>query len=153
MARQHITVGAFLEIDLGNGYYAYARILERVSYAFYDLHSSNKVTDLNSIASKPILFIVAVYRSAVNSGRWVKIGKKPLEKWFEVLPNQFVQDALHPERYSLYNPNSGVMTETDRENCIGLERAAVWEDVHVESRLKDHYANKPNIWVGQLRLT
>jgi hypothetical protein len=70
-----------------------------------------------------------------------------------VLPNQFVQDALHPERYSLYDPNTGVMKEADRKNCVGLERAAVWEAEHVESRLKDHYANKPNILVKRLSLT
>lgn len=153
MAKQHVTAGAFLEIDLGDGHYAYARILEKASYAFYDLHSSNKITDLNLIARKPILFIIAVYNTAVNSGRWVKIGKKPLEKWLEILPNQFVQDALHPDRYSLYDPNNGAVIEADRENCVGLERAAVWEAQHVESRIKDHYADKPNSWVEQLRLT
>jgi hypothetical protein len=78
VARQHITAGSFLEIDLEDGNYAYARILGKASYAFYDLHSSSEITDLDLIASKPILLIVAVYNSPVNSGRWVKIGKKPL---------------------------------------------------------------------------
>lgn len=145
MARQHITAGAFLEIDIENGCYIYAQLLEKASYAFYDLHSSNKITDVDLIASKPVVFIVAFYNSAANLGRWVKIGKKSLEERFDVLPNQFVQDALHPERYSLYDSNSGVMAETDRENCVGLEQAVVREAEHVQSRVKDQYVDKTNI--------
>ena len=153
MARQRITPGAFLELEIERAYYTYARILENASYAFYDLRSQIKVADLELIASRPVLFIVAVYDSAVNSGRWIKVGKIPLEEHFKVLPNKFIQDGLDPNRYNLYNPNTGEITETSRDNCIGLERAAIWEPEHVESRIKDYYDGISNVWVEQLRLT
>ena len=37
------------------------------------------------------------------------------------------------------------------EECVGLERAAVWEPEHVEDRLRDHFAGRSNRWVESLK--
>ena len=35
--------------------------------------------------------------------------------------------------------------------CAGLERAAVWSASHVEDRLRDYRAGRPNTWVRPLK--
>lgn len=152
MKKQRLTIGAFLSIQLSTNQYAYARILDNAAFAIYDFITQEVNTDLHSIANKPVLFIVSVYDYAVTSGRWKKLGKLQLEDSFRTLPMKFIQDALLPDRYSLYNPNTGDIKDVNKDECIGLERAAVWEPEHVESRISDYYAGKPNIWVDQLRL-
>ncbi len=149
MKRQRRTVGAVVEIDLEDGFYSYARILDFASFAFYDIRSPDKRTDINHIVSYPILFIVAVYNDVITRGRWLKIGSIPLEEQLRVLPMQFVQDALHPSRFSFYNPNTGQMTPANKEHCKGLERTAVWDAHHIEDRIRDHYAERPCVWLKE----
>ena len=76
--RQQRTVGAFVKIQLDEKYHTYARILGEASFAFYDIRTTEDNKDLKKIASRPILFIVAVYDDAITRGRWIKVGKLPL---------------------------------------------------------------------------
>jgi len=149
MARQRRTIGAVVEIDLGDGYYSYARILDYAGFAFYDIHSSQRIGNIEHITGKPILFILAVYNDVVTSGHWVKIGSEPLHPLLKLLPLQFIQDALRPERFKLYYPNSGTIISASKEDCKGLERCAVWDANHVEERLRDHFAGRPCKWLKE----
>lgn len=135
-----------------NGYHTYGRILENGCYAFYDGLERKEINDLQDLAKRKILFIIAVYNSAINSGRWIKIGKLPLDDELKNLPLNFIKDALDPEYFKIYNPNTGIIRPAEKMECSGLECAAVWEAEHVEERILDHYAGKPNKWVESLKL-
>ena len=65
---------------------------------------------------------------------------------------KFIQDSLNPSKFESYNPNTGEITPSTKEECIGLERAAVWEAEHVESRITDFFNSRENVWVKQLEL-
>ena len=137
-------MGSVLKIDLGGGYHGYGRILEKASYAFYDIRTTDEL-QISEIISHRILFIVAVYNYAVNSGRWLKIGKPiNLESNLLVLPNKYIQDVINPKEFSIYEPNSGVISSAKKEDCIGLEVAAVWEAEHVEERLRNYFDGVSN---------
>lgn len=138
------TVGAIIELDLADGHYAYGRILADASFGFYDLYTVERVRDLEQIITRPILFIVAVNNGAVNAGRWVKIGKRPLPAALQQLPLKFIQDPLNLDRFELYDPLTGSITPALKEECAGLERCAVWDPSHVEERLRDYHAGRPN---------
>ena len=105
---------------------------------------------LADLIARPILFIIAVYNDAVARGRWVKIGRIPLEPALQQLPLQFIQDALNETTFSLYD--NVTIRPAIQADCIGLERAAVWEPEHVEPRIADFYRGEANVWVEQLRL-
>lgn len=150
MKKQRRTIGAMVEIDLKNGNYCYAQILND-GLVFFDLKTTKRLTNLDVLLECPVLFFLSVYRDVISQGRWLKVGKLPIRKEFEVLPMKFIQDNLNPDRFELYNPNTGDITKTTKDKIIGLERAAVWEADHVEDRLRDHYEGKLNVWLEQLK--
>ena len=152
MKKQQRTVGSILEVDLCDGTFVYAQILEKASFAFFDYRVKSRLSNFDILTTKGILFILSVYKNAVTDGRWLKVGKIPIVKELQVLPMQFIQDALNPIMFSLYNPNTGEITDTTKDKVLGLEAAAVWEAEHVESRVKDYYNATTNIWVEQLKI-
>ena len=147
--KQQRTVGAIVKVPLEKGFYSYARILHGTSFAFYDIHSKEEITDFANIVSSPILFIISVSNYAVTDGRWLKIGKLPLEKNFEVLPPRYVQDLLSPDKYKIIYSN-GTVKQATKNECDGLERFAVWQPLHVEERLADHFASRKNRHLEQM---
>ena len=151
MKRQQRTVGAVVRIDLGNGQFSFARILDKANYAFYDVITRDKDTGINAILDRPILFILSVYNDVVTKGLWEKVGYAPLENALKILPKKYIQDK-HTGKVELYDTNTGIITPSSLDQVAGLECAAVWESNHVEERIRDHYANRPNVWVAQLSI-
>ena len=152
MKRQRRTPGSIVKIDLKNGYYNYAQIVEN-GIAFFDIYTKNsELEDLSILLEKPVLFILEVYRDVISTGLWLKVGKLPIREDLKILPMQCIQDALDETQFELYNPNTGEVTKATREECEGLETCAVWEAYHVESRLRDHYNGVPNDIVEALKI-
>jgi hypothetical protein len=78
---------------------------------------------------------------------------KPLE-----LPEAYMrpvkfykQDGLHRERLSI-KWSDGTEIPTDLAGIEGLEKAAIWAPEHVEDRIADHFAARPNKWLKSLAL-
>ena len=141
-----------MKINLKNGYYNYAQIVEN-GIAFFDIYTKDpELEDLSILLEKPVLFILEVYRDVISTGLWLKVGKLPIREDLKTLPMQCIQDALNETQFELYNPNTGEVTKATREECEGLETCAVWEAYHVESRLRDHYNGVPNDIVEALKI-
>jgi hypothetical protein len=138
MKNQKRILGSILNIDLGNGYHSYARILKNAEYAFYDIKTNIDI-EVDEIISKPILFILSVYDDVITNGRWEIVGEKPLESSFDALPMNYIQDPIDPNKFQIYDPNTGEMFDAQKEDCIGLGEAAVWDAEHVEERIRKYY--------------
>lgn len=147
--RQRRRLGDFLKIPLEGGKHAYARVLAEPLVAFYDVQTDRDL-DPREICALPVLFRVWVMNNATTSGRWKRVGNLPLEPALLEEPFFFKQDALRPDEFSLYR--SGKEVPATKEQCRGLERAAVWGFEHVEDRLRDHFAGRPNKWVNNVKL-
>lgn len=152
MANQIITEGAILELCIDNQYYVYAQILGKAGYAFFDFASNKRMQEFKILQTREVLFILSVYNDVVTRGKWRKVGKLPIREDLQTQPLQYIQDIHYPDRFELYDPNTGEITKATREQCEGLECAAVWEASHVEDRIRDHYLGVPNIWVEQLAI-
>lgn len=137
-----------MKIPLGECY-AYGRVLEEPDYAFYDVCSQGDLGP-EEIAKREILFRVAAMKRAETSGRWSIIGYAPLEPVLQEPGRYFRQDALDPRKLWIYVEGSEVPATW--EECQSLERVAVWEPEHIEDRLRDHFAGRPNKWVESMRL-
>lgn len=150
---QRITEGAILEIEIENQYYVYAQILKKgLGYAFFNNKFVRKLNDYEVLNKTPILFIIMVYDDVVLKGKWVKVAKLPIREELLNLPMQFIQDKHNPQNFELYNPNTGEISIAKKEQCIGLESAAVWAQNHVEERIRDYYLGVPNAWLEQLKV-
>ena len=147
MKRQQITTGAIIRIDLGNGYFNYAQILDKgKGITFFDIYTKEaELKDISLLQDRKVLFIIAVYNDIITKGRWLKVGKLPVRDDLTILPMKFIQDIINPKLFRLYNPNTGEMFPATRDECEGLEVAAVWEAWEVEQRIKDYY-EEGKVW-------
>lgn len=146
--RARRNVGDVLEIDLGDGTFSFGRVLPEPIVAFYDSRSDT-TPEIEEILSAKVLFKIWVMSHAITSGRWKIIGSLPLEENLKVDPSFFKQDPIDGS-LSVYRLDEE--TPATRQECEGLERAAVWIPEHVEDRLRDFYAGVPNRWVESLKL-
>jgi Immunity protein 26 len=141
--------GDIVRIDLGNGEWTFGRILPQTVFAFYDCFQCPD-DDIARIVSSRVLFKVPVMGSAVTTGRWKVVGNAPLDLQFARPPSFFKQDALDKERY--YIDEGEIERPATREECIGVERLAVWSAEHIEDRLRDWRAGRPNKWFESLKI-
>jgi|688.fasta_scaffold221658_2 hypothetical protein len=145
--KQRITVGSILEIYIEKEYYTYAQILGKAGYAFFDYKTKDKLNDYSILLDKPILFITSVYNDVITQGHWLKVGSLEIRKDLQEQPMQFIQDAIHPDRFEFYDPNTGESRPATKEKIKGLERASVWEANHIEDRIRDYYNGVPCVWL------
>jgi Immunity protein 26 len=148
---KRIVAGDVIKIPLGDGdgTHTYARVFPGASYGFYDWLATEELP-IEQVIRLPILFFAAVMDSAVNEGRWPIVGHVPLDDRI-VPPPKFIQDPLNSNSFSIYL-NSGEIIQATREECLGLERSAVWYPEHMEDRLRDQYAGRENKWVELLKM-
>ncbi|WP_445367710.1 immunity 26/phosphotriesterase HocA family protein [Methylomonas sp. BW4-1] len=140
--------GDIVKIDMGDGTFCFGRVLEEPLLALYGLRTDS-IPSFSEIESAPVLFKVWVMNSAVTSGRWPVIGNQPLEESLRLPVKFFKQDPISKKIFLYINAQEIPST---KEECEGLERAAVWSPEHIEDRLRDHFAGISNKWVDSLRI-
>lgn len=146
--RQQMTSGAILEIPINNEYYTYAQILYKSQCAFFDFKSLSPIKDITILANLPVLFITNIYKEVVTKGVWQKIGKLPIRDEFKNPPMQYIYHD-YSGKFECYNPMTGKIFPIEKEQAVGLERAAVWDAHHIVDRIYDHYNGTPCKWLKQ----
>lgn len=136
-----LEVGTFVRIPLEDGSFGYGRILSNPDVAFYNYRTMEPSSDLDVIGSKPVLFTQAVRLFGYD--RWANIGKRPLEGEVAKPVVSFMQDLADFRKCTIFD-SAGMEKEVGPEECIGLERAAVWDVHHIEQRLLDTFMGRPN---------
>lgn len=135
------TPGTFLRLPLGDGSFGYGRVLETPYMAFYRYSSPGPDSDLDKIASRDILFRIAVHLSSPQ--RWEPIGWRELEPQLTQPIVAFTQDLGDFRRCIIFD-TAGNERGASPPECVGLEPSAVWEQHHVEERLLDNLMGRPN---------
>jgi hypothetical protein len=146
---QRRVVGAVLSVPLETSGVCFAVTLPEADFAFFGPTAAKDAAS-NKLFTHPVLFRVAVHKSAWVTGRWSRLSKVELPPSLLAPEPKFIQDALNPSKFELYI--GGVIRPATRSECEGLEQAAVWEPEHVEDRLRDQLVGVPNIWFEQLRI-
>jgi Immunity protein 26 len=143
--------GTILRVALDDEWHTYARMLaHRPTIAFYDCRVREPITDVHKIARSPVLFVVAVYHQVFTKGRWPRIGHVPLEDIDTPIPDQFMQD-IGTDRCTIID-QYGNERFAKAEECVNLERVAVWGAEDVEERLRDHYAGRPSAHLAYMKV-
>lgn len=133
--------GTFVRIPLADGSFGYGRILSDPYVAFYNFKTDEPLSDLDVIASQPVLFTQAV--RLLSYERWASIGQRALEGEVAKPVVRFMQDLGDFRRCTIFD-SEGMEKEVGPEECIGIERAAVWDSPHIERRLLDTFMGRPN---------
>jgi len=149
MNRQRRKSGDIVKVPIDSNWHTYARVLNEPLIAFYDARTNRDLSP-EEIVTRPILFTLWVMNRAITSGRWKRVAHISPDPALLKEPAFFKQDTLNPLSYSIYR--AGQEIQATKEECRGLERAAVWDAEHVEDRLRDHYLGQPNKWVESLKL-
>lgn len=144
-----IKLGTYFVINLGD-YYVFGRIIEGYIFVFFDFQSSKEDIDLDMLLEQNILFSIHVGWAAITSKRWKVLAIKPLEEKFRAVVPFFVQEIGNDDL--CWIDYDGERIQVSRIECIGLERLATWNAIHVEQRIRDHYDGKPNLYLLGLRL-
>jgi hypothetical protein len=141
--------GSFLRIPLADGTFGYGRVLKLPHDAYYDYRTDTPDSDLERIASKPILFKIMVRH--MEKRAWELIGWRELEEQFSQPIVHFMQDIGNYRDCSIFD-TVGNERSAEPQECIGLERSAVWEEENVEERLLDTFMGRPNFSVEHLKV-
>jgi hypothetical protein len=141
--------GAYLRLALPDGSYGYGRLLQSPFAAFYRRRSSRPGTDTAPLDAEPVLFKVAIRRSALD--RWDIIGAAPLDEELQRPIVQFKQDVGHPLECRIID-SAGHDRAAAPDECVGLERAVVWDGRHVEQRVLDAILGRANAIEELLRV-
>jgi len=135
-------VGDLIRIRLGDGSFSFGQLLEDPLVGFYNINSNSEDIDIKNIVEADFLFKVWVMNYTIEDGIWEVIGHQSLSE--ELLEEaKFYKVDPISKAFSIYWGNGNEIKATPTE-CVNLERAAVWESNHIENRLQDHFANRPN---------
>lgn len=131
--------GEFVAVPL-DGEFAFIRIAWKVRFALYDIKAA-AIPPLEEIEKHPILCILGGSPDAMISGRWRIIGQKPLEPTL-LAP---VKVFRHPQGSSYVDIyEEGEFKPYAGEDLTKMECLASWEPRHIEERLRNHFAGRPD---------
>ncbi|MFD2232105.1 Imm26 family immunity protein [Alkalimarinus sediminis] len=146
--KQRRTIGSIFKLPVDD-YFVHGQILDDTEIVVFDT-KGRKIEDPGEIVLQPILFRVSANSDAILDGHWLKIGKAKISKELSKPIPRYIQDALSPDKYEIYE--RGVTRKATRDECLGLECVAVWAVNHVTDRVRDHYNGVPNVWLQQCTL-
>lgn len=143
-------IGNIIRIRIEEDAYGFGRVVEGGFIEFYDVKlSASQAQELdNRLSDARVLFTLSVHKSWKKNDNWEVVGNNP--NLISGIPYQFMQNLANPQDIQLIDP-SGNPHPATYEEVQGVERLAVWEDNHVEDRLRDHFAGKPNAWAEHLK--
>lgn len=150
MLKQKEILGAFFKVQIDEVYHTYGRIIANYVYAFYDYKTNQDESDLELIAQSKIIFKILVNQRVIKSGTWKIIGVSELSEELKETVPFFIQEIGDP-RICWIDWN-GKRERVEPQECIGLERLAVWDQIHVEKRISDYYKGVQNKYLQGLRL-
>lgn len=78
-----------------------------------------------------------------DGARWPAIGWRELEDEVAKPVVQFMQDVFDFHNCTIFD-SEGMRRDAEPEECVGLERASVWDMHHIEQRLLDTFMGRPN---------
>jgi hypothetical protein len=133
--------GTFVRVPLPDGTSGYGRVLGEPFVAFHRLRTDGPEADLDTIEAAPVLFAQAV--RIADPQRWPALGRRDLTGAVLRPLVFFTQDVLDPRRCTIVD-TEGRSRPAGPQECVGLERAAVWDQPSIERRLLDDLTGRPN---------
>jgi hypothetical protein len=136
-----LEVGTFVRVPLADGSFGYGRALMNPYMAFYDYRTAEPSTDLDVIEAQPLVFTTAVRLRDIDG--WTLLEARPLQGEVARPVVRFMQDLADHRKCVIFD-TAGMERDATPEECVGIERASVWDGHHIQERLLDHFMGRPN---------
>jgi Immunity protein 26 len=146
-SRKRYPSGTVFLIRLGEGWIGYGWIVGG-DVAFLDVRTREEsLISAIQVTSYSIAFRLWVMDYAVRPGSsWTIIGAAiPSEEQARPVW-RFKQDGITGQLYKTLDGSEEIAVSV--ELATAMECAAVWDPLHVEDRLRDHFAGRPCKWTG-----
>jgi hypothetical protein len=129
--------GSILKLQIPSGRVAYGVMLATRPYmAFYaDNEVEDDVAKMRSFDHSP-MFIIAVHKSAYSNGRWGTVLYRLPKDALPTIPLSFRQNVFDSSDCEIVDAE-GRVRKVLPEECVNLERSAVWSAEHIEKRIED----------------
>ena len=116
---------------LPNGQYAFAHVLQEAAIGVYK-HLGTSLNDLPT-DNNEYMFIISVYRSVFS--KWIFIANRPFETEDDAwAPPRCMYDRIGQSFHQYYR---GKIIPSTKEECVGLEPMAVWNECHLICRMME----------------
>ncbi len=138
-------IGQVYRIPLEEGVYGYGQAVTEVDHAFFDYKDNGQNTNIDEVLKAPVLFKLTVDRYVIAQEYWEIIGKFPVNPEYQEYTECFSYNSFN-KRYEIWRMGQGRIPAT-WEEIKDLECMASWGHTHVEQRLRDHFAGRPNFTV------
>jgi hypothetical protein len=123
-------IGNIHAIPLPNGNFAYCRTFRDASIGIY-VQIGENIEDLPK--KEDYQFIVGVYNDVLTLGDWPLVDYRPFKNEEEEWPPPYcIIDSISCE-VSIYH--KGEISKANKDDCQGLEIAAVWEAEDIIDRI------------------
>ncbi|MDN3353783.1 hypothetical protein [Actinomadura sp. DC4] len=147
--RVEFTPGSLFKVLVREDGHAYALMLSVFPYvAFY---GENVSMEEAGFPSEAPMFIIVVARTAYASGGWGSPLRRLAEEFLPAIPRFFWQSPVKKSECKIVEPIKRRVAAAPGE-CVGLEPEAVWSQEHIEARIIDTYAGRPNAFLESLRV-
>ncbi len=152
--RQRFKNGAIVNINLSSDRIAFGRLIG-TTIAIYDYIVAKTViiSSIEIIISKPILFYVSIYKDVILKGEFKILGVVALtDEDIVKTPPKFHQDIMDINDCTIFYPEDRLPErKATPQECLRLERSAVWDDYNIVDRIEDYYAGRKNVSVELFR--
>lgn len=144
--------GAVLRVPLPYGGPALGLMLSTRPYmAFYAGDEAAQQAAQQADLNVSPLFVVAVHNSAYSKGGWGDVLYRIAREKLPEIPLFFRQNVMNAADCEIVDAGGGVRKAIPDE-CLFLERSAVWSAEHIEARLSDYLAGRPNDFVESMKV-
>ncbi|MFF5981431.1 hypothetical protein ACFY78_21530 [Streptomyces olindensis] len=143
--------GGVLRVPAGGARSAYALMLGVRPYVAFFADEQIELVGFPGVPEMNPLFVIAVHNKAYSRGRWGPILHRINTDALPDVPSFFRQNVLNFQDCGITDA-FGQVRQATPEECIGLERSAVWEAEHVEQRISDLYSGRPNLFVESMKV-
>ena len=147
--RQRFKEGSVVKIKLLENRVVFGRILPGFSISVYDsvINSNKAIPSIEEIIINKIILNVCIYKTIITKGIFEIIGFKELTPTeINKIPPKFTQSLGNYQDCVIFYQD-GREYKAKPEECIGLERSAVWDEHSLVDRIEDHYKKKKNFYV------
>lgn len=150
MKRQRWKSGHLVKIPLTDGTHGYGWVIRPYLVEMLDSNSGEDLP-IETIIKSNKLFAVFVTREAISKGGWPIIGNVPRSDAHKEF--RFFMQEMFTKKLSIYHSGDETwkIEPATYEECVGLERRAVWDACHVEDRLIAYFGGTPRFPVDDDR--